>query len=163
MAKKQVSEEVQLLLMSVFDHFDKEDDSVRQRQIRDWRKLKYFWDGFTNVWYSEIAHDWRVWDREVDFQNQDYYDKSINMFKALLESITAALSVNTPNIVCYPDDAESYGTYNDPKYKNEEVDQTNQVCPICGTQMPDEELSDNELNEYAPDESDVNVQNVLQN
>lgn len=105
--KKPVSEETERLLLEVFEHFDKEDDSVRQRQIRQWRKLKYLWDGFTNVWYSEIAHDWRVWDREQDIQDQDHYDKSVNIFKALLESITAALSVNIPAIVCFPDDADN--------------------------------------------------------
>src|SRR5258706_4514577 len=105
--KKPVSEETQRLLIEVFDHFDREDDSVRQRQIMQWRKLKYLWDGFTNVWYSEVAHDWRVFDREQDSTDQDHYNKSINIFKALLESITAALSVNIPTGVCFPDDADN--------------------------------------------------------
>lgn len=102
-------EEVQRLLKTVVDHFDAEDRSVRERQIRVWRRLKLFWEGFQRVYYSEVAHDWRVWDQEYTEQNSDqsYYDKPINVFRAYLESIIAALSTTVPPIKCYPDDAEN--------------------------------------------------------
>jgi hypothetical protein len=102
-----LTDEQERLLKSVIDHFDLEDKSVRERQIRVWRKLKLLWDGFSQVWYSEVAHDWRVWDEEQRGDNQqDYYDKPINVFRAYLESIIAALSTSIPPIKCFPDDAE---------------------------------------------------------
>ena len=95
-------------LKSVVDHFDKEDVAVRERQIRTWRRLKLFWEGFHKAWYSEVAHDWRIWDEvEESDSDQSYYDKPINVFRAYLESIIAALSITVPPVKCYPDDADN--------------------------------------------------------
>lgn len=100
--------EIQRLLKEVVDHFDKEDVAVRERQIRTWRRLKLFWEGFQKAWYSEVAHDWRIWDEvKGDDTEQSYYDKPINVFRAYLESIIAALSVTVPPIKCFPDDADN--------------------------------------------------------
>jgi len=107
--KKEIPEDIQKLLKEVCDHFDKEDRATRERQIRTWRRLKLMWDGFQRIWFSEVAHDWRVWDDQInaDSSNQSYYDKPINIFRAYLESIIAALSITIPPIKCYPDDADN--------------------------------------------------------
>lgn len=68
------------------------------------------WEGIHRTWYSETAHDWRIWDQETEGDSdtqQDYYDKPVNVFRAYLESIIAAMSVTVPPIKCYPDDAEN--------------------------------------------------------
>jgi hypothetical protein len=105
---KQYDDEVQRLLKEVVSHFDKEDRQIRERQIRTWRRLKLFWEGFQKAWYSEVAHDWRIWDEvQTDDTQQSYYDKPINVFRAYLESIIAALSVVVPPVKCYPDDADN--------------------------------------------------------
>jgi hypothetical protein len=107
---KQIDEEIQRLLTTVVEHFDHEDESARWRQIRTWRKLKLLWEGFVHTWYSEVAHDWRIWDEtstgEVD-TDQAFYDKPVNVFRAYLESIIAALSVTVPPVKCFPDDADN--------------------------------------------------------
>lgn len=101
-------ERIQRLLKEVVDHFDKEDTAIRERQIRTWRRLKLLWEGFQKAWYSEVAHDWRIWDEvEEGDSDQAYYDKPINVFRAYLESIIAALSVTVPPIKCFPDDADN--------------------------------------------------------
>lgn len=105
---KEDKDKLKHLLKQVADHFDKEDSAVRERQIRTWRKLKLYWDGL-NIYYSEVAHDWRIWDdqnRDED-NDQAYYDKRVNIYRAYLESIIAALSITTPSIKCFPDDAEN--------------------------------------------------------
>lgn len=110
MADKLPTDEIQKLLKSVVDHFDEEDRSVRESQIRAWRRYKLLWEGFTRIWYSEVAHDWRVWDDDVvnsSDTDQSYYDKPINVFRAYLESVIAALSVTIPPIKCFPDDADN--------------------------------------------------------
>lgn len=105
---KETDEEIQRLLKEVVYHFDKEDRQIRERQIRTWRRLKLFWEGFQKAWYSEVAHDWRIWDEvQTDDTQQSYYDKPINVFRAYLESIIAALSVVVPPVKCYPDDADN--------------------------------------------------------
>ena len=101
-------DDIQRLLVEVVNHFDKEDIAVRNRQIRTWRRLKLFWEGFQKAWYSEVAHDWRIWDEaQSDDTDQSYYDKPVNVFRAYLESIIAALSVTVPPIKCFPDDADN--------------------------------------------------------
>jgi hypothetical protein len=108
MAYKDYDDETQRLLKEVVCHFDAEDRQIRERQIRTWRRLKLFWEGFQKAWYSEVAHDWRIWDEvQTDDTQQSYYDKPINVFRAYLESIIAALSVVVPPIKCYPDDADN--------------------------------------------------------
>ncbi len=106
---KKLTERQKSLLKQVVDHFEKEDNEVRERQIRVWRRLKLFWEGFHRTWYSEVAHDWRIWDEDSysGDSDQSYYDKPINVFRAYLESIIAALSVTVPPIKCYPDDADN--------------------------------------------------------
>lgn len=109
MANKLIpSDEIQTLLKEVVTHFDKEDTAVRERQIRTWRRLKLFWEGFQKAWYSEVAHDWRIFNEDTvsSDTDQSYYDKPINVFRAYLESIIAALSITIPPIKCYPDNAD---------------------------------------------------------
>jgi len=109
MNEDQIPEKIREHLKTVSDHFQEEDKAVRERQIRTWRKLKMYWNGFTRIWYSEVAHDWRVWGAEEgqDDGNNAYYDKPVNVFKAYLESIIAALSINIPGVRCAPDDADN--------------------------------------------------------
>lgn len=104
-----LTEEEQKDLKTVLDFFEDEDRATRDRQLRSWRRLKLLWDGFSRTWYSEVAHDWRVWDEQQvnDANQQDYYNKPINVFRAYLESIIAALSVSIPSVRCYPDDADN--------------------------------------------------------
>ncbi len=101
-------EDIRRLLKEVVDHFDHEDRAVRDRQIRMWRRLKLYWDGFQRVWYNEVAHDWRIYDDQsaAGDDQSSYYDKPVNVFRAYLESIIAALSVTIPPIKCTPDDAD---------------------------------------------------------
>jgi len=105
-----VDDRTQRLLKELCDYYEAEDKFVRDRQIRQWKRLKYYWQGFQRLWYSEVAHDWRVFDRTQESgsaQDNAYYDKPINVFRAYLESIIAALSVTTPGIKCFPDDADN--------------------------------------------------------
>ncbi len=105
---KDQTPEIKRLLKTVYDDCMQEDQSVRERQIRKWRQLKLLWEGFNRIWFSEVAHDWRIWDQTEDEDtDQAYYDKPINVFKAYLESIIAALSVTVPPVKCYPDDADN--------------------------------------------------------
>jgi len=107
--RREVPEDIKLLLKHVVDHFTEEDKSVRETQIRQWRKLKLYWSGFSRIWYSEVAHDWRVWDNvalDENINDNAFYDKPVNIFKAYLESIIAALSITIPSVRCVPDDAD---------------------------------------------------------
>lgn len=101
-------------LKVIYDAFWQEDIDVRQQLLLKWRRLKFFWNNITNVWYDSVAHNWRIFDGDMAGSGnpngntgQDYYDQKINVFRAYLESIIAALSVTVPPVKCYPDDAEN--------------------------------------------------------
>jgi len=227
MAERELSDKIKKDIKSLADHYENEDIAVRQRQIRQCRKMKLYWAGFTRIWFSETAHDYRIWDEANEEKDNDaaYYDKPINVFRAYLESIIAALSINIPSIHCTPDNAdnpddistakagnhiydlvskyvnsqlifiqalyilctegmvacynyskedEKYGTYNKPKYENEEIEA--RQCPLCGMILSDELFSQvgleqpiegaedfdlSELDEFAPDDSDVDLHALL--
>jgi hypothetical protein len=107
--KEKLDDETKRLLKQIVDHFDDEDRGVRDRQIRQWRRLKLLWENIQHTYYSEVAHDWRIPESERTGQDTDqgYYDKPVNIYRAYLESIIAALSVTVPPITCYPDDADN--------------------------------------------------------
>ena len=97
-------------LKTIIDHFDEEDKSVRERQLRTAKQLKLYWDGIQRIWFDEVAHDWKIWpDTSVESEVTDsaHYDKPVNVFRALIESIIAALSITIPPINCAPDDADN--------------------------------------------------------
>ena len=106
---KELSDDTKRLLKQIVDHFDDEDRAVRDRQIKTWRRLKLMWENIHHTYYSEVAHDWRIPEAERASQDSDqgHYDKPVNVFRAYLESIIAALSVTVPPVTCYPDDAEN--------------------------------------------------------
>jgi predicted RNA-binding Zn-ribbon protein involved in translation (DUF1610 family) len=186
---KELDEEICSLLKTISDHFDLEDRATRERQIRRYRLMKLYWNNFSQVYWSEKAQDYRMFSHNStsNSSDQEYYDKPINVFKAFLETIIAALSIQIPGINCVPDDAENpldvstakagdkiseliykhndviflwlhalyiyctetpiccysysksdeeYGTYEKPKFKDEEIDAY--VCPMCGARVPDD-------------------------
>src|SRR5688572_18028478 len=107
---KKTPDDIKALLQTVVDEYDKEEQPSRESQLRKWKRLKLLWEGFTRTWYSEVAHDWRIWDAQSNNESsaeQGYYDKQVNVFRAYLESIIAALSVTIPPVKCYPDDADN--------------------------------------------------------
>lgn len=207
-----LSEQEKQALLSVADHCDLEDKAVRERQIRTWRRMKLYWDGLNNIYYSEVAHDWRIWDQEQTEGDSDqaYYDKRVNVFRAYLESIIAALSVSVPVVRCYPDDAdntldlataragnkiseliykhndapllwlhslyvlcteglvaaysytkedEAYGFYTKKEEVEEEIAVA--VCPTCGTETDARKFTQQEKDEFAPDDNDAELHSII--
>lgn len=97
------------LLETVVKHFDAEDRPTRERQVRRYRRLKLYWNSFSMIYWDETAHDYRIYNRDTlsEDTDQDYYDRPVNVFKAFLETIIAALSIQIPGINCVPDDADN--------------------------------------------------------
>ena len=95
-------------IKSIIDDFENEDRAVRERQIRDWKRLELMWSGFNNFYWDYVAHDWRIYGHgDGDDNEAGYYDKNINVFRAYLETIIASLSTTVPPIKCIPDDADN--------------------------------------------------------
>lgn len=101
-------------LKTVTTHFHREDNDVRQWQVRYYKRLKYYWNNLSQIFWSNADGDYRIFGNGSYGTNyssgagdQAYYDKPVNVFKAFLETIIAALSVQVPSISCVPDDADN--------------------------------------------------------
>lgn len=111
---KELNEELTRAVKSIIEKVREEDKTVRYRQVRNYKKLKYYFDGITCLYGgTNTAHDWQVWDSQflyggnADSGDEVFYDKNINVFKALIETIISALSVTTPSVIAFPDDANN--------------------------------------------------------
>lgn len=105
-----LSEEEIQVLKAIIDDFELEDRFVRDLQIREWKRLELMWAGYNNFYWDYVAHDWRIWNNDLSGSGDNqsaYYDKNINVFRAYLETIIAALSNTVPPIKCIPDDADN--------------------------------------------------------
>ena len=177
------SEDIQSALKTIIDRFRSEDKAVRERQLRMWKRLKFMWEGFQHVWWNEVAHDWRIY----DLQNLDansstgdasYYDKQANIFKALLESIIAALSVNIPGIIGVPDDADNVLDMQTAKAarkiasliaKHNDIKllwlHSLYICMteglVCAYNYPKEDLSYGHYDEPKYEDTEVSVKNLI--
>lgn len=212
-----LSPELKRELKNIIDEFEREDQSTREKQLRQWKKLKFMFAGLTNLWWSETAHDWRTFDIQTsstEMGDAGYYDKPINVFKGMIESIIAALSSTVPGLKCFPDDAQNpndiltakggdkicdlvfkhndapllwvhalfiyctegmiaaynycaedkkFGTYGKKNYKKEEETRQVSTCPECNQPFTpfDVQLSNEERNEFQPDDEEVKAQDLL--
>src|SRR5262245_49028390 len=85
--KQKLTEKDKELLKKIVDHFANEDIAVRTYKLRLIRKLKLYWASISNIYWSDVARDFRVYAREdVGFADNDqaYYDRPVNVYRALL-------------------------------------------------------------------------------
>lgn len=94
-------------LKIVCDVAHKEDLPTREQQVRYWKRLKYYWNNFSQVYWDDQNGSYKIWGRDDSTSDQAYYDRPVNVFKSFLETIIAALSVQIPAVTCIPDDAEN--------------------------------------------------------
>lgn len=112
-----LSDELQDALKDIVRQCQLEDDFTRKLQISEWKKNEKFWHGLQQLWYSEVQGDWvspvdsrnNFFDTDTNRDGDDapYYDYSVNIYRALGESIISALSAQMPNPRFPPDDADS--------------------------------------------------------
>lgn len=102
-ADEELVKALEQLLKDVKD----EDKDIRNEQMRIWKKLEFYWSNILDILYDDVARDWRVpTDREWE-EIAETRPRAINIFRPHCEAIVAALSVTIPNLIFYPDDAES--------------------------------------------------------
>ena len=99
-------------IKNIIEDFENDEQSIRERQIRDWKRLELMWYGFTQFYWDYVAHDWRIfgfpsYDSGTDDNQAGNYDKNINVFRAYGETIIAALSATVPPIKALPEDADN--------------------------------------------------------
>lgn len=115
-------EDLQKALMDILHNFDRVEESTRNYNIRIWKHCENYWHHIQNTYWSEYANDWRTpenfykYNPEVQLDDVDL--KIVNIYRAHGESIVAALSVGTPAVAFFPDDADSPDDINTSKAKS---------------------------------------------
>jgi hypothetical protein len=107
---RKLTEEEKSLLKTVVEHFEDEDLATRVYKLRHIRRLKLYWNSISQIYWSESNGDYRIFGSEESANagsDQGYYDRPVNVFRAFLETIIAALSIEIPGISCSPDDADN--------------------------------------------------------
>lgn len=102
--------ELQDALIALVDQYERDEEEVRDGQLREWKLMEHFWnDQQYNVW-SEVAQDWRPinnYTAEDDLDLEGFEPRTVNIYKAHGESIISAMSVGVPATKFFPDDADS--------------------------------------------------------
>jgi len=104
-------EDLQKALIDILRDFDILEEPNRNYGIRLWKKCENYWHHVQNIYWSASADDWKTPDYfRLQFPDSDISDtelKIINIYRAHGESIVAALSVGTPTIRFFPEDADN--------------------------------------------------------
>lgn len=101
-----VPPEIEEALRTIYDLCEKEDESLRLRYLSIWRQLQLYAKGIFDLYWDDVAHDWRSFSNDDNEDDSNQYNRNINMFRGHMESVIAALSIKVPGTEFYPDDAE---------------------------------------------------------
>ena len=97
-------------LDSIILDIDHRDQFARDRMMRVYKRNEYFWEGLQNIYFSEVAHDWRYIsanpDGELVEDDSNLENKVVNIYKAHGEIIIAAVSQSIPATRFFPNDAD---------------------------------------------------------
>jgi hypothetical protein len=100
-------DELSKLVIEISDEYTREDANEREQHRPLWLKLENYFNGLQRLYWSMVAKDWRfIDDEEGKPSTTRHYDKIVNIYRAHGESIIAALSVKTPSVIFYPEDAD---------------------------------------------------------
>ena len=98
-------DELVKVILNLCKDYEKEDKDERDNRKPLWLKLENYADGLQRRYWDSVAADWRRLPGEIE-ETSRHYDKIINIYRAHMESIIAALSIKLPSAVFYPEDAD---------------------------------------------------------
>lgn len=102
-----ISDEYKTAFKQLLREARDEDRYIRDEQIRIWRRLEYYWNNILDIFLDADTKEWRVPNWEELESEGEVPPRLINIYRPHGEAIVAALSVNLPPIIFYPDDAEN--------------------------------------------------------
>lgn len=104
--EEDLPEEVKKALKTILDNIEHEDEDIRITELRNWRQLQLYAKGIMDIYWDELATDWRSFSND-DSDIEIGPNRNINIFRAHMESVVAALSVKVPTTIFFPDDADN--------------------------------------------------------
>jgi len=104
-------EDLRKALSDIISDLEKQQKTIRQANIMEWKKNDYYWQSLQNIFFSEAANDWRPFEDGVedDDSNMSANDigRVINVYRSYGESIIAGLSATLPGVRFAPDNADN--------------------------------------------------------
>lgn len=104
-------EEEHKLLISTKNSYYLEDLNFRQIHLRKLKKADLYWEGEQRIFWNEASEDYQS---ITSLAAQDWerfglsaFDRVINIYRPLGESVIAALTIELPNVKFFPDDADN--------------------------------------------------------
>jgi hypothetical protein len=113
MAKKiELSDELQTAVKACVTMLERDDQYIRERNIRTWKKAEEYWRLNQYIYWSEVALDYR---NIMNFQepsgndddNESVPPKTFAIYRAYGESVIAAMAATIPSVLFFPDDADN--------------------------------------------------------
>lgn len=101
-----LSEELQGALLSLIRKCEQEDAFIRQVQLRKWRRLDFYFNNLTDIFWDEVAQDYTIPDWNDTNLNTAIDSRVINIYRANAEAVIAACSIKVPGVIFFPQDAE---------------------------------------------------------
>jgi hypothetical protein len=107
-----ISEELQVALKACVNMLERDDQYIRERNIRTWKKAEEYWRLNQFIYWSEVALDYRNIQNFQepsgnDDDNESVPPKTFPIYRAYGESVIAAMAATIPTVLFFPDDADN--------------------------------------------------------
>ncbi len=108
----EVSEEEKVALQACVTQLERDDQYIRERNIRIWKKAEEYWRLNQFIYWSEVALDYRNIQNYKepsgpDDDNEQVPPKTFPIYRAYGESIIAAMAATIPSVLFFPDDGDN--------------------------------------------------------
>lgn len=111
MAKKvELNKEEETAILACVNQLERDDQFIRERNIRQWKKSEEYWRLNQFIYWSEIAMDYRSitsYQDGNDDDNEQVAPKTFPIYRAYGESVIAAMAATIPSVIFFPDDADN--------------------------------------------------------
>src|SRR5258708_23269193 len=107
-----ISDKEQTALLACVTQLERDDQYIRERNIRTWKKAEEYWRLNQFIYWNEVALDYRnIQNFQEPSGNDDDNDqippKTFPIYRAYGESIIAAMAAAIPTVLFFPDDANN--------------------------------------------------------
>jgi len=93
-------------LYDIISEYERDDEMARSYQLRIAKLGEYYFRGHHYKYWDDSAQDYRDFTESPDADDEDYYTKVVNIYRAHGEAIIAAMSVDVPTVSFTPHNAE---------------------------------------------------------
>lgn len=103
------SEDEQKALAVCVNELEKNDQFVREKNIRQWKKAEEYWRLNQYIFWDEIALDYKSINVKNNSQddNEEPTPKTFGIYRAFGESLIAAMAAGIPSVLYFPDDTDN--------------------------------------------------------